>query len=135
MNEYRNIALPSMYLYWLFCVKCRYCKYNIFYSIMQYKVYRDPGKLKIIPDSVITTLPLVLVFILSVLNVLLIYIKIIENLFWYNVQRGRTSHDIVLTSGPICFDGKIFWKTPLAISRTTGLNISLFVLILMNFQC
>ncbi len=45
----------SVSSYWLLCIKWKYSEYSFSYAILQSEVYRDPGKGKVIADSVITT--------------------------------------------------------------------------------
>ena len=45
----------SVYSCWLLCVIWKYSEYIISHSTLQYKVYQDLGKGKVIADSVITT--------------------------------------------------------------------------------
>ena len=52
--RYQHIT-PSVYSHWLLWVKSKYSKYSVSYSLLQYK--QDPGKVKGIADSVVTTTP------------------------------------------------------------------------------
>ena len=64
-----------------------FSKQLFLYNTIQYEVYRDPGKGKVIADYIITTTPIA--FILSVLNFLSIYVNDIK-FVGKNVHRGHT---------------------------------------------
>ncbi len=50
---------PSVCSYWLLCIKLMYSEYSFSYTTLQYGVYQDPGRGKVVAGSVRTTTPFV----------------------------------------------------------------------------
>ncbi len=86
---YHHVFKSTVYSYWVLCIKLKYSEYILSYTILQYEVYWDPDKGKLIVDSVITTTPIASIFlkIFYVLNVPLIYVNI-RKFVEKNVHRG-----------------------------------------------
>ena len=67
----------SAYLYWLLCTKLKYstCKYSFSYTILQYKLYQDPCKGNCRLCHNYNSYSFHIHTILSILNVLSIYVN------------------------------------------------------------
>ncbi len=72
---------PSVYSCWVLCVICNIVHSMSSHSLPQCKLYRDPGKGKVIADCVITTTPIALIFTRYCLFFMLYqFISTVENL-------------------------------------------------------
>ncbi len=59
---YHHILSPQCIHTGCIALKWKYSEYRSSYTILQYEIYRDPGKGKAIEDSIINTTPIAFIF-------------------------------------------------------------------------